>query len=577
MLTFVTAFYKDSVFLVAPTMSGFNVDNNHGHFYHCVLNNIENSTICTDLCDEYDQKLPYCYELITFESCVTTHNEYLYISGGSISSVQTKYITVFNMKTLDWESVPPDTVASEDGGYPSWFGSLAYDVSAHGCAYWNKTLFVLGGKDGISQSYIQKCDERKEDYLSCYASSRASLAVSRFYHQSMIVGSSIVTVCGSHSVNEFTDSIEVYDIINDRMITTLDEDDDDDDSNSNSGSITIDEDSISHYFLYGGARKSCCAMNGGDKLYVSGGETIYRGRSVGVDSIISTEFQIIENEEEEEDEEEIIESNENCATFHIDSSDSSFSGDFNFWKSIGNFYVWTTNGQEGAIYLDSSQSYQTWIGNFTNNEWSYNPEPGIYSGHWVKLKTKSSHMTRITMEVNCLEYTRNNVASSVEDSPLKKLAVILGLTETVFVALVIIISVVLITFIMVIFCCWWYRVKYAAKNKNEDKNKNENENDDDDDDNDDNNGEENDLDQEKEEEITLTQKTRKQGSIDAGSNTTPQPQAQPEAQEQQKKTKKQNKKKEKNHKNRKNKKSRRVGLEPFSKQHRRVASCSQVK
>ena len=444
-----SAMYKNQIFLVNPSIDGAT----DVSLYRCTIDLYTNDGFieCIDLCKHGNlvhQNLAFCDNVLNFESCVTSEGQYLYISGGKNSNGElSNNIVVFDMDpaNLDWASVPSDSILSMFG-YKTYFGSLDTAIASHSCSYWNSSLYIIGGKDSsfFPQSTIQICPNpnkvmnkftNPQSVRPCKTSSN-TLNDARYNARSKVIGSSIVTVCGAKSMDEFSEQIEVYDAFFDEY---------------KSSSILED-----------GARTACCLMDWAskEKLVISGGEKWTGLKSETIDNMIYSEYI----------KEPVIvtppETNEllDCAHINVDTRDFSFKSQYDIYNQIDNYYIFATNDRKAYLIIDATGMQKTWIYNYTEKtSCFYNRDHGqvidVGPGLWTKPRTRTSQTHSILITLSCLD------ALTVNEDDNYITILNYGMTEAAFITCLVVATLIVITMIMVIFCCWWKRKSLDNKNQ----------------------------------------------------------------------------------------------------------------
>ena len=468
--------YKNQLFLVNPTIetdsssSSSSFSSNNIQFYKCSIDLYSNNgyVLCIDLCENNNNNnLEFCDELIKFESCITSQGQYLYISGGyDINGEISSDISIFDMDPLilDWVSVPKGSFATFFG-YQTFIGQLSVKIASHSCSFWNSSLYIIGGKDlsVFPQSTIQICPNSNEimdkitkpnEIKSCYIS-EIELNDARYNARSAVIGSSIVTVCGTKSTDEFTEKIEIYDAFFDQFksISTLEN----------------------------GARTACCFMDwtSKSKLVISGGEEWNGLTSQTIDDMIFSEYTTKPIISKNIDENTILD----CKNIDIDTRDYSFKSQYDIYNQINDYYIFATQDRKSYLIIDASGKQKTWIYNYTEKTSCYYENDNgqivdIGPGLWTKPRTRYSQTQRILITIQCIDTLTSNNNNNNEYT-----LILWGMTEAAFITCIVVIALIIITILMVGFCCWWkktstikdkYDIKITENKQKHKKNRNKN-------------------------------------------------------------------------------------------------------
>ena len=423
-----SALYKNQLFFVNPTVNG--AGSTDTHFYRCSVKLEDGHVLCTDLCQESNVAAS-CPELLHFESCATASGRYLYISGGYDSSGRVMDdISVFDMDSavLDWVSVPRHSLPTFVG-YPTSFGSLSRPVASHSCSYWNSSLYVIGGREssGFSSSSIQICDEL-DPSSDCHVSA-VTLGDARYNARSTVIGSSIVTVCGAKSNDEFSGTLEVYDAYFDEL---------------KSSAMWTNE-----------ARTACCLIDweSKSKLVISGGETRVGRTAATVDDMVFSEYtkSAVSSGTVEVEEQTAL----NCKHIVVDCRDYNFKAVYDFYNEINEYFIFATSDHTAYLVVDTTGTQKTWLYNYREKSSCFfnSPDGAVIElgpGVWTKPRTRESQTSNIMITLSC---------QSTLTAPRGESVALWGLTEAAFITMVVVAAVILMTILIIGFCCWWKKTE----------------------------------------------------------------------------------------------------------------------
>jgi len=429
------------LFLVNPTFvdTTMTQTNHAANILKCdILRTLDDGVpyvACTNLCANAPQ---FCQHIAaTTDSCVTLHDEFMYISGGYDAQHRlSSQVAVLNMDTLQWTSVAESESESV---------ALTVPVASHSCAYWNDTLYVLGGVDesGVALSTIQRCRQASasDNAHDCVLSS-AHLSDARVDARSRVIGSSILTIGGTTTTTTTesmaSDVVEVYDALSDVSASAL------------------------RWTLNNGGRSAACLVDwrAHSLLLIAGGETWLDGSGAdgvrdALDNIVYSEYWIEQQHVETVGNNQLLE----CTHIDVDTRDFSFKNVYELYDQMGDYYIFATTDLTAFLVIDASGDQNTWIYNYADKTSCYFESDvageivDVGPGVWIKPRTRSTQTHSILIQLSCLDAAM----SAVQSSGAATTTVLWGLTEAAFITCVVVGAVLLITVSLMAFCCWWRR------------------------------------------------------------------------------------------------------------------------